>query len=69
MQPSENRQTVKVARCVVHHGFRVTNLIENDIAILVLAEPFIVTDTFEPTKLDMMNSKPVDHEPCQFGTF
>lgn len=69
MQPSESRQTRKVGRCAVHHGFKVTNFPENDIAILELVEPFDATDTFEPTKIDMVNSKPVDHEKCRIGTF
>lgn len=67
MEPGEQRQMRKIAKCLPHPNFRVFNYAENDIAIIIVAEPFQETETFAPTKLKRMAAEPIDHEECRIG--
>lgn len=68
MQPSPYRQTRKVSNGVVHPKFTINNNFpENDIAIIIVDEPFKETETFEPAKLQISPAPPVDNEKCRIG--
>lgn len=68
MQPSDQRQTRKADKCLVHPEFKVHNYFENDIAIVIVDVPFTETDSFEPAKLRITNAEPpIDNETCRIG--
>lgn len=63
---SASRQYRNISKIVVHEGYSISNNIpKNDIALIILAEPFVPTNTFSP--VDVTSDKFVDNESCRIG--
>lgn len=63
---SARRQCRDISKIVVHKRFSYSSGIPtNDIAIIKVAKPFFLTETFSP--VNVSKSRAVDNEPCRVG--
>lgn len=63
---SPSRQYRHISRIVVHQGYDYYAYIpKDDITLLMLAEPFVLTSTFSP--VNVTNATAVDNESCRIG--
>lgn len=58
------RQLRNVAK-IVRHKYHDPDFQSNNIALLILANPFVLTPTFGP--VNVTDVAPVDNEPCRVG--
>lgn len=60
---SYHRQTRNVRRYIVHEDYDASH--SNDIALIILDKPFLLTPTFSP--VNVTENRTVDNEPCRTG--
>lgn len=66
LKANPHRQFRNVTTFVVHKEYNAT-LHKNDIALILLEKPFLLTATFGP--VNVTDVAPVENEPCRTGKF